>query len=178
MIINNIDSRFSLDVQLYNEQPGLNGAITTSITGSLSDLGLDSAYTKVFAAAELVSITKTFNGFPSVDLGGSPVDGDDKQPLLLSSTHAIALQVLEIDPESPGVGYVTVTLEKVGGASASVSTLHVVTGDSIILQTRLGWPWHADTEITITGSSDLAGVKVAFAIVGSSVNTGLGYGYV
>ncbi len=177
MIINNIDCKFNLDVQLYNEQPGLNGALNTSVTGTLSDLGLDSAYTKVFEAAELVSITKTYNSFPTVDLGGSPVDGDDKQPLLLNSIHAIALQVLEIDPDTPGVGYVTLTLEKVGGASSSVSTLHVVTGDSIILQTRLGWPYHADTEITLTGSASLAGVRVVLALVGSAAGNGYGYGY-
>ena len=178
MLVTNIAASLNLGVELYNDQPGLNGALSTSVSSNLNNLGLDSAYTRVFSASELVT-AKVYNGFPSVDLGGSPVLGDDKQPLLLNSIHAVALQVIEIDPDVPGVGYVTITLERVGGASASISTHHLATGDSMILLTPLGWPFHVDTEITIAASTSpaLANVNVVFAIVGSAGDTGLGYGY-
>lgn len=173
MTINNIQASFALSANVYPTGTGLSGSVPVSITEDLRYLNLDSAYVNVFANADLASLTKTFNTFPTVNLGGARVLGEDKQPLLLNGIHAIAIRCLKVNPALPALGYITVTLTKLGGATAA--TRSIVPGDSIFLTTSLGWPAQATTALAITGTSTLTNTQLVVALVGHTTVAGTGY---
>lgn len=178
MIITQLSSFFGVKGNLVTDTPGAQGAIEKSFTSNLSDLALDSLYTKLFIPAEINSLPWRYYSFPTVDrtingTGAVVEDGDDRQPLLLNSVHAIAIDVVADTGGTPS-GYITVSLKKVGGAGATAAVHKLEPGEGLMVQTRYGWPAHADTEIIITGST-LVDAKVSFALVGHTANTGTGY---
>ncbi len=178
MTITHLSSFFGVKGNLVTDTPGAQGAIEKSFSSNLSDLALDSLYTKLFTPSEINSLSWRYYSFPTVDrtIGGTGAvveDGDDRQPLLLNSIHAIAIDVVADSTGTPA-GHIVVSLKKVGGAGLTAAIHKLEPGEGLMVQTRYGWPAHSDTEIIITGAS-LAAAKVSFAIVGHTANTGTGY---
>ncbi len=180
MLIDTISARFDVSAKLYSSTAGVSGAIQTNISRNLSDLALDALYTRVFLASELVSLTKTFDDFPTVELNGAALDGDDKQPLTINAIHGFCVQVLankDVDGEDePIAGYITVTVTEIGSGAGTPSVRHMVAGDDLLNTTVGGWPAETLSSIAITGTSDLADCLVVFALFGSSAGTAGGYG--
>jgi len=173
MQINAVQASFNLSANTYPTDTGISGSIPVAITEDLRYLNLNSAYVNLFSTTDLVSLTKTFNTFPTVNLGGATVLGEDKQPLLLNSIHAIVIRCLKINSAVASTGSITATFTKLGTSAAS--TRSFVPGDSLFLTTSLGWPAVATTALAITGSSTLTNTQLVVAFVGHTSATGTGY---
>lgn len=173
MEITTIQASFALTANVYPTATGLTGGVPVAITEDLRYLNLNSAYVNVFPNAGLVGATNTFNSFPDVDLNGSPVLGEDKQPLLLNGIHAIVLRCLKVDPAAPATGSITATFTKLG--SSSPATRSFKAGDSLFLTTALGWPAALTTALAITGTADLTNTQLIVALAGHTSTAGTGY---
>jgi hypothetical protein len=173
MTINAINAAFGLNVSNYPTATGLSGGIPVSINQDLRYLNLNSAYVNVFANSSLISTTNTFNNFPAVNFNGAAAQGEDKQPLLLNSIHAIVLQCIKVDDTLPATGSITATFTKLG--SSAVATRSFVVGDSLMLTTTLGWPAVGTTALAFTGTASLTNTQLIVALVGHTSATGTGY---
>ncbi len=175
MTITNLSTFLTVSSSTFPGVSGITGASDIQIFEDLSPLSLNSAYAKEFQNSDLANLTKTYNDFPTVELGGVPVADVSNQPLLLNAMHLIYIRLSKEDPEIAATGYVTVTLTDLG--SSSPSTRSLVVGDSFRQLSALGWPADAAGSIGLAGSVDLTNTKVLIVLAGSTVGYGLGYGY-
>lgn len=174
MFINNIKASFSVRSELNSEDEGVQGAIVTTIEQDLAYLGLDAFYSFCIDGEDLA--TMMFDSFPSVDLNGVALDGDDKEPLLINSIHGYAVKVIPDEGLTP-TGAVNVSILDIGSITGVTGAEHRLTaGDSLLVMTELGWPPLATAQIEITEVGTLANCKVAFCLFGHSTATALGYG--
>lgn len=181
MLIDTISASFDVSARLYNNTPGVSGAIQTRIARNLGDLGLDAIYTKVIPCEDLVLGALTWDDFPTVELNGVAVDGDDKLPLTMNSIHGVVVQILARKDgdgvDLPKAGFVTLTLTLVGsGAGTGPAYREIVAGDDYLNTTVLGWPGVTASTIKLEATVDLADCDIVFAFFGSSAGTAGGYG--
>lgn len=180
MLLDTISAEFRVAARLYSNTPGVSGAIQTNISRNLADLGLDALCTYVVPAGNLAGVSMVFDDFPTVELNGVAVNGDDKLPLTINSIHGVCIQILadkDADgADEPKTGEVTVTLAQIGSQTGSPAVRKMVAGDDFLNTTVLGWPGVTASTLTIAGSADLDLCSVVIALFGSSAGTAGGYG--
>lgn len=116
------------------------------------------------------------DSFPSVELNGVSLDGDDKQPLLINSIHGYAVKVIADEGLTP-TGAVNVSVLDIGSITGVTGAEHrLMAGDSLVVMTELGWPPLGTAQIEISEVGTLTNCKVAFCLFGHSTATALGYG--
>lgn len=178
MKLTTVRATASISAQIFNESPDIQGALTTTFAEDLTNLGLDSLYSRNLAAAELMAMasdTMTFNTFPLVQINGVAATGDDRAPLLLNSIHGFSIKVSE-DDGATASGFITVTVAEIGSVSGSNMVRQMVAGDTLIMMSNLGWPALSGSLISIVGSAALANVKILITLFGHSSNDAGGYG--
>ena len=112
-----------------------------------------------------------FNGFPTVDLNGSPVNGQDGTQLTLNSINGIVVQVVE-NAGSTSAGFASVTLTDIGTEVAE--TVNIVAGDSFVLLSERGFPGEATSALTV-GATGLTNCSVIISMLGKTATVGTGY---
>lgn len=171
MTLSNISASFSVASRLAGVTPA-QGGLETLITQTVSGEELDSFYSQVITGAALTTTDQVFDAFPAVELNGSPAIGEDTLPLLLNSTHAIVVQVIE-NAGQASAGFATVTIEDIGTDSPSIFQL--VAGDAILISTTRGWPALVTSQLTV-GATGLTNCNVVIGLMGKTDIEADGYG--
>ena len=170
MTTSNVSALFQVNARLLGVSPA-QGGIDTLITQTVSGESLDSFYSQVISGATLTTTDQVFNGFPTVDLNGSAVDGQDGTQLTLNSINAIVVQVVETSGLT-SAGYASVTLTDIGTEVAE--TVNIVAGDSFILLSERGFPGEATSALTV-GATGLTNCSVYISMLGKTATVGTGY---
>lgn len=181
MTLSNIKASFSVQADLYNGQEGINGQIQIQTSQSLDGLGLNALYSVVIPAANLVlagSGGYNYASFPSVQLNGAPLYGDDKLQLLLPVINGYSIQIIEDTNESSvAAGSITATITRIGNALATPAVHSLVTGDCLTCLTSKGWTSQTNSVVKIVANTTvpLANCNVVFTLFGKTSGSGSGY---
>lgn len=181
MILSNIKANFAVQANLYNGQEGINGQIQIQTNQSLDGLGLDALYSIVIPAATLNAAGSTgynYTAFPSVQLNGVAVNGDDKLPLVLNVISGYSIQVIDdTDSATTAVGSITTTVTRIGNALSTPAVHSMVTGDCLTNLTQKGWQGLSNSAIKIVANTSvtLANCNIVFTLFGKTTGTGSGY---
>ena len=170
MTVSNISGLFQVKSSLLSDASA-KGSIDTLITQTVRGESLNSFYSQVITGATLTTTDQVFNGFPTVDLNGSPVNGQDGTQLTLNSINGIVVQVVE-NAGSTSAGFASVTLTDIGTEVAE--TVNIVAGDSFVLLSERGFPGEATSALTV-GATGLTNCSVIISMLGKTATVGTGY---
>ena len=170
MTTSNVSASYQVFSRFLGEYP-TQGGIDTIISQTVRGESLDSFYSQVISGATLTITDQVFNGFPTVDLNGSPVNGQDGTQLTLNSINAIVVQVIETTGLT-SAGYASVTLTDLGTEVAE--TVNIVAGDSFVLLSERGFPGEATSALTV-GATGLTNCNVIISMLGKTATVGTGY---
>ena len=168
--ISSISALFQVNARLLGVS-STQGGIDTLITQTVSGETLNSFYSQVITGAALTTTDQVFNSFPTVDLNGTPVNGQDGTQLTLNSINAIVVQVVQTAGLT-SAGYAFVTLTDIGTEVAE--TINIVAGDSFVLLSERGFPGEATSALTV-GATGLTNCSVIISMLGKTATVGTGY---
>ncbi len=119
----------------------------------------------------LVTGTYTYDNFPAMELGGSPVQTLLNEPAAFEGLYLLHIRVSAYDPDLPATGTVDVTLTDMFGAgTADYGTLHA--GDNIVRTKVKGFPLISTSALTID-VTDPGNMMIEILFLGPETTSGI-----